>query len=275
MARPNLSYLKNVSLVLTGIPCGLLVGLTGIGIGVLLLPVVGYLLGPKALKNPGTIEAVSLSAAAAGLVAYLQNGYVAWPLALLLLMCQIIGAALAQRAGITSRTKPALLRAGAIVAILIGLSIAAASRMHAPWLDVSGHQAVLAQFTGASHHSGFIVRAMVVGLLAGIVSEAFDLGGLLLPMAVTFGLGLAPQWAQGISLAACVPLYALILPLRAKGGLIEARPAVWISFGAVLGALFGGQTAAGSLSAHALLVMSATLFSVLGILRFLQTTPKK
>lgn len=274
MARPNLSYLKNVLLVLVGIPCGIVAGATGVGIGVLLLPVVGYLLGTRSLRHPGTVEVVSLVAALAGLVAYLQNGYIAWMLALILLVSQIVGAAAAQRAGLTARGRPQALKVGAVVSIVLGLLIAAASRHHFPWLTTHAHLAVDSRFYSILHRPSFYPQAALVGFIAGAVSEAFDLGGLLLPMAATFGLGLPPQWAQGTALAAVVPLYALMIPLRAQGGLIEPQPASWISLGALFGALFGGQMAANSLSGSALLIASAALYCLVGIIRFLQTTPK-
>jgi uncharacterized membrane protein YfcA len=248
--------------------------MTGVGIGVLLLPMVGYLLGKRSLRHPGTVEVVSLVASLAGLVAYTQNGYIAWLLALILLTSQIIGAAAAQRAGLTARARPGALKLGAVVSIALGLLIVAASRHHFAWLSAHAHLAVDSRFYSMLRRPSFYPQAALVGFIAGVISEAFDLGGLLLPMAVTFGLGLPPQWAQGTSLAAMVPLYALMIPLRAQGGLIEPQPASWISLGALFGALLGGQWAANALSGHDLLIASAALYCLVGIIRFLQTTPK-
>lgn len=274
MARPNLSYLKNLLLVLTGIPCGLIAGCTGIGISVLLLPLLGYLLGARSLRFPGTIEVVSVVAAGAALVGYVQNGEVVWILAIVLLFSQILGAALAQRAGLSSRSHAELLRIGAVITILAGLAIAAAGRTHGMWAGGAhpGHLGTAAPFAPSPN---LFWHAVLAGLLCGIISEAFDLGGLFLPMVAVFGLGIPASVAQGTALAALLPLYLMILPLRAHARLVEARPAAWLSLGALFGALCGGQLAAVSLPARILLILSGGVYCIVGLVRFLQTTPKK
>ena len=275
MARPNLSYLKNLLLVLTGIPCGLIVGCTGIGIGVLLLPMLGYLLGSKSLRYPGTMEVVSIVAAAAALVGYAQNGEVVWTLALVLLGSQILGAAIAQRIGLSSRSHSVLLRVGAVVTILAGFAITAVSQSHGIKTFGGAHIGHLGTTAPLTLGAAQFAHAVLVGLICGVVSEAFDLGGLFLPMITTFGLGLPVAMAQGTALAALLPLYLLILPLRLQAGMVEAQPATWLSLGALFGALTGGQLAAISLPGRTLLIISGGIYCVVGLVRFLQTTPKK
>jgi uncharacterized membrane protein YfcA len=268
MARPNLTFLKNVVLVITGIPCGFLAAATGTSAGLLALPLAGYLLGAKALKGGGTIDVVSLVCALAALVGFGQQGDVSWRLALLFMVAQIVGAALALKVGYTARSHLGLLRTGAAVAMVLGLAITAASHAHGLHRPTHGHGTLAALAASVS------LRALLLGVVCGIVSEAFDLGGLLVPMAATFALGLPVQWAVGTGLAALIPLYAVIVPARIRMHDVAVQPAVWLSIGGLFGALYGGQVAASHFAPGTLIALSGGVYCAVGVARFLITTRK-
>ena len=192
MARPNLSYLKNVFLFLFGLPAGVLTGLTAIGSSVVLAPGVRWLLGLRPVRTGATALAATAFAALAGLLSYGLHGNIRWGLALLLTFAQVVGAGWGTRLVIQV---PALLRLHllwAVLTIAVGLALAAQGRhllAGQPWsTPVSGP---------SPHGLPFYLWAFLVSALVGLVSRVVELGGVLLvpaeiysaPPAAPFGAG--------------------------------------------------------------------------------------
>lgn len=97
MARPTLSYLKNLILFLYGLPLGTLTGLTAIASSVFTVPVVRSLLGLRPARAVGTGLAVTFFTAFAAILSYGQQRFILVGLSLLLAICQIVGAAWGER----------------------------------------------------------------------------------------------------------------------------------------------------------------------------------
>ncbi len=253
MARPNLSYLKNLILFLIGIPLGIVAGLTAMAASVFAVPVVQPLLGLRAGRAAGIGLTATFFAALAGLLSYGLSGRILWGLALILAVFQVVGAAWGER--------------------LVG-RFPVLDRL--PWLwgtlIVLGGLAMAAQafglLSGPVSLSHITVKtlwlylwAVPVGIGVGVVSRVLSLGGVLLVPAAIYALGLPPQTAQGTAL---VVLALASLPgmlLRAQRGEVEAQGATWLSGGAVLGGLAGALFAVGNsmTEAHTLLVFGAVL----------------
>ena len=234
MARPNLSYLKNLSLFLFGLPAGVLTGLTAIGSSVVLAPGVRWLLGLRPARTGATALAATGFAAFAGLLSYGLHGHVRWGLALLLTFAQVVGAGWGAR--LVARA-PVLLRLHLLWAVLTtaaGLALAAQGRqvLHGqPWTGPL--------FGLSPHGFGYFCWAFVVAALVGVVSRVVELGGVLLVPAEIYLLHLPPHLAQGTAL---VVLLLAALPgilIYARRGDLEPQATVWLSVGGVFGALAG------------------------------------
>ncbi len=70
MARPNLSYLKNLVLTLTGLGAGLWTGLTGMGLAPVLAPGFVWLLGLRDRRLSALTLQVTIVSGISGVIAY-------------------------------------------------------------------------------------------------------------------------------------------------------------------------------------------------------------
>ncbi len=255
MARPNLSYLRNLSLVLFGLPFGVLTGLTGAGGSLVLIPGLRWLLGLRPGRAAATALAVTNFVALAALLSYAQHGDVRWGPALLLTLGQIVGAGWGAR---LLEAAPALSRLRPLWALLLiagGSALAAQGRglfVWHPWVS---------PLTGI----GFWGATLGVALAVGLVSRLAELGGVLLVPAAIELLRLPPHAAQGTAL---VVLLLAALPatlLHARDGSLEPQATVWLSVGAVLGALVGAAAAVQSLTDAGLLFAYGLFLVLLGV----------
>jgi len=264
MARPNLSYLKNLILFLFGLPLGMLTGLTAIAASVFAVPAVRSLLGLRPARAVGVGLAVTFFAALASLVSYAQHGFIFVGLALLLAVCQVVGAAWGQRAA-------------ARLPVLDRL----------PWLwgtvVIAGGVGMLAQGLGyfggpVPWHANFAHRpwlypeAALIAVVVGIVSRIFGLGGVLMVPAAIYGLGMPPHAAQGTAL---VVLALASLPgmlIHARRGDVEPQAATWLSVGAVFGGLSGAFWAVTTLTDRGAVLLFGLLLVISGLM---QTWRKK
>jgi uncharacterized membrane protein YfcA len=263
MARPNLSYLKNLFLSLSGLPAGLLTGLTGVGSSVVLVPSIRWLLGLRPGRAAATALAVTNFVALAGLLSYSQHGDVRWGLALLLTLGQIIGAGWGAR---LVERQPALIRLRPLWALLLvvgGLVLVAQGRgmfVWHPWLT-------------PLPKAEFWVLACIVAVAVGLLSRLMELGGvLLIPIAVE-ALRLPPHTAQGTALVVLLLAALPAMLIYARRGDLEPQGTVWLSVGGVFGALIGAYWAAQIHANGILLSLYGLILILLGISLFWRGDP--
>lgn len=237
MARPDLSYLKNLILFLVGLPCGGLTGLTGMGSSVASVPLLRFLLALRGARNAGTALAVTLFAAAGALLSYAQHGFVHWGLGALLAVGQFAGAVQGQR--LLDRA-PSLARRGllwAILVIVVGLLMAANALGVDGWKGSPAPPGPMRGVLGG-------VAAFLVAFVVGAVSRVIETGGVLLVPAAIYALGLTPHAAQGTALVVLILAALPGMLIHARRGDVPAQPAAWVSLGGVFGALVGAYYAA-------------------------------
>ena len=262
MARPNLSYLKNLILVLVGIPCGFLTGLSGIGNTSVVSAGVGFLLGVRDSRNSGAALLTTVASVLACLIAYSQHNACPWILALLVTIGQIIGASFGQ---ILKGTSPAVvLRPILAIAIMaLGLYMMV-SRTHVhSMLFVDGWRLLLC--------------GLGVGIFTGFVTGILESGGLLTVPAALYLLGLPILKAQGLSilvlLLASLPAALAYLGVKA----VEVRSASWVPFGALFGALAGAYYATSRFAPSALIDFDGLIITLIALYHLLNRphTPPK
>lgn len=255
MARPNLSYLKNLFVFLFGLPAGVLTGLSAIGGSILLVPGVRWLLGLRPVRAGATALAATAFAAFAALLSYGLRGDIRWELALGLTIGQIVGAGWGTK--IILRF-PRLARLHLLWAVLV---LAAGLALCAQGLGVLHGRPWAMPFSGPI----FWGVALAVAVVVGLISRIIELGGVLLVPAVVEFLRLPPHVAQGTSL---VVLLLAALPgmlIYARRGDLEPQATVWLSVGGVFGALMGAFWASQIRSELALLTIFGVILTLIGL----------
>lgn len=256
MARPDLSYLKNVFLFLFGLPLGLLTGLSAISGSVFGVPTVRRLLGLRPARAVGVGLTLTFFAALAGILSYAQHGEVQLGLALLLFAFQTLGALIAERLLVSRPSLErlpllwgALIIAGGLVMLALGFGL-----LHGPRLP----HAI------TSRGIEFYELAAILAAGVGLISRVFGLGGVLIVPAAIYGLGLPPHVAQGTALVVLAVAGLPPLLVHVRRGDVEPQSATWLSAGAVLGALTGALLAI-TRSDQALVVVFGLLLTVMGL----------
>jgi uncharacterized membrane protein YfcA len=237
MARPNLSYLKNLILALVGVPCGVLTGLTGIGNSVVLLPLLRWLIALKGQPLSGTTLTIMFFSAMTGLLAFGQNHDVLWLMGVALIVGYIPGAILGSRFIPPGKTGANLRPLWAVLTIGLGFFMVAHGFHLGP-----GERIV---FGGPRNLSGLSLYGVtfLVGLVVGLISRIADLGGTLMVPALIYLLREPARAAEGTALFV---LLIASLPGALRYGAVrqlDSRATIWVSFGAVIGALLGSREA--------------------------------
>lgn len=259
MARPNLSYLKNLILFLFGLPLGMLTGLTAIAGSVFAVPVVRPLLGLRSARAVGVGLAVTFFAALASLLSYAQHGFVLGWVALLLAVSQVVGAAWGERLAARLPALDRLAWLWGTVVVLGGAGMLAQGSGHfgsaVPW------------HADFAHRPWFYPQAALLAVVVGVVSRVFGLGGVLMVPAAVYGLGMPPHIAQGTAL---VVLALASLPgmlIHARRGDVEVQAATWLSVGAVFGGLAGAFWAVTTLTDQGAILLFGLMLLVLGVMQ--------
>ena len=259
MARPNLSYLKNLILFLFGLPLGMLTGLTAIAGSVFAVPLVRSLLGLKPERTVGVGLAVTFFAAFASLVSYVQHGDVLWGLAFLLAVFQVVGAAWGERAALRWLLLDRL-------AWLWGtLVMAAGAAMLLQGFGIFGGSA----YEHIPFHlslPGYLLAALLA-IAVGFFSRLIGLGGVLMVPAAIYGLGMPPHLAQGTALVVLALAGLPGMLIHARRGAVEPQAATWLSAGAALGGLSGALWAVTTLTDHRAVMLFGVILIVLGLMR--------
>lgn len=236
MARPNLSYLKNVILVVVGFPCGLLTGLTGITNSFIVVPLLAWLVGIKDARLIGSALAVTSFSALTGVLAYTQHQSIDLILTIAVAAGFLLGAAFGQK---LSAGRVRVILAGRGIGAVVGIVIAAIM------LGDGIGEAHVHPLAGALFATKWsVLPAALLGLATGFFGRLLDLAGLLIVPALYYFAGAHVFAAQGSAIAILLLNSVPAALTYARRGLSEVRSAVWVSFGALFGALFGSQTAA-------------------------------
>ncbi|BDI31794.1 hypothetical protein CCAX7_38450 [Capsulimonas corticalis] len=252
MARPNLSYLKNVILCLVGLPCGVLSGLTGMGASVLVTPLTRKLLSIGPGARSATALAATLACALGALLPYSQNGDVRWGLVIPLVLGQIFGASLGQGVALRWAEQSRSRFINPIIVLIAGLAMVAGAPTIA---TISGGRdlPLLIDLGGA----------LIVGLLAGALGRIVGLGVFVVPAEILL-LHLRPLEAQGTAIVALAIASLPGMLIYRRTGAFDAQSATWIAFGGLFGGLVGAYNAVHSISAYGQVALYGALASVIG-----------
>jgi uncharacterized protein len=238
-----------VVLVLVGLVGGLLSGAFGVGGGILMVPLLLAFAGMDQRRAAATSLAAIIPTAIAGSAAYLAQGEVDVPVAVLVAVGGVAGSYLGAR----------LLRRiplGWLRWLFIALLLAVAVRM-----------ALIAPSRGDELDLSVPVGLALVGtgLVMGVASGLFGIGGgvFLVPMLISvFGAG--DLVAKGTSLLVMLPTAAMGTLTNARGGMVDLRAGAVVGVAATA-ASFGGVALAFAIPPRlsgvlfaALLLVSAT-----------------
>ena len=219
-ARP--SWLR---LALIGAIGGLLSGAFGVGGGILMVPLLITFAGMDQRRASATSLAAIVPTAIAGTIAYLANGEVDVVAALFVAAGGVVGAWLGAR--LLKRLPLGWLRW-----MFIALLVAVAIRM----LFV-----VPERGDGFVELSGWTIVALVaLGLVVGVASGLFGIGGGLVMVPVFIALfGMSDLVAKGTSLAVMIPTAVSGTITNFRGGIVDLRAGLIAGIAATI-ASFGG-----------------------------------
>jgi uncharacterized membrane protein YfcA len=181
---------KALACVLVGAAVGTLAGLTGIGGGVFLVPLLVAVLYVPQYEAHGTSLAVIFPMALCSAVMYGVNGYIQWDVLMALAAGGIFGAVLGARL-MKSVPERRLQWLFGLFIICVGF-VMVITHTTAPETLVERDLSVLAYF-------GFVLGGVIAGILSGIMGVG---GGVVLIPTMVLLMGMDQHSAQGISLAA-------------------------------------------------------------------------
>ncbi|HXH25415.1 MAG TPA: sulfite exporter TauE/SafE family protein [Vicinamibacterales bacterium] len=238
----NASRSRALRAALTGIAGGVFSGLTGVGGGAVMVPLLTGQLGLSQHRAPGTSLAIILLVAVAGVVAYGRAGNIDWPLVLALTPGALVGVYLGARAMVKV---PALQ-----LRFLFGLFLLFVAFRQLVW-HVSAH---------APQHD--VARYAIdagVGFAGGALAGVLGVGGgaIFVPAIAIFGLagvaaGEDPQKvAQGVSLVVIVATALLGTVTNARQAVVASDVLLW-AVPAAVAAAFTAAAVANRLDAEVL-----------------------
>ncbi len=226
---PSTSESRPAIWVLTiGLAGGLLSGLVGVGGGIVMVPLMTGLLAMRQHRAHGTSLAIIVPTAFSATIPYALANPIDWLLALALagpaMLLAVVGARM------TTRLNAQVLRR--MFAVLLLLT--------AIRLLFSVQSAALVQLDGGV----LIVAALAAGVFTGLVSGTMGVGGgiVMVPVMVIL-MGIDQHLAQGISLAAIVPISISGTAQHIRLGNVNMRYAVLIAVGGIVGGASGAQIA--------------------------------
>jgi len=259
MARPNLSYLKNMMLVVVGVPCGVLTGLTGMTNSFAVAPLLTWLTGLSGTRLIGSTLAVTSFSALTSILAYGQLKAIDAGLTVGVALGFLLGAAYAQRAGADRANVANVGRpVGVALAVLVALLMMA-----------NAHELihVRALAAPAFHSPLWFLSAAILGALAGIAGRVLDLAGFLIVPALYYVAGTSMIGAQGCAVTILLVSSIPAMLAYARRSLSDPRTSVWVSFGALFGALGGSRWSAIHYHDRDMLMVYAIVMLVLVLVR--------
>jgi uncharacterized membrane protein YfcA len=220
---------STLTLAFTGIAGGFFSGLTGVGGGALMVPLLTGVVRMRQHAAHGTSLAVIVFAAAAGAATYTFQEGIDWLLVLALLAGSVAGAYVGAR-GV--QRLPALRLRQVFGAFLLAV----------------GLRLVLVSDVGAAVDASGLLRdalAAGIGLAGGLAAGALGVGGgaIFVPGLVLL-VGVGQHEAQGISLDVIVVTAAVAAITHHRHGSMDLRAARWIVPTAVPAGILGAVAAA-------------------------------
>lgn len=218
-----------------GLIAGILGGLLGIGGGAFVVPALVFFLAFDQHRAHGTSLAVVLALSLSSVIVYACHKRVDFAVASEIAVGGVIGAMVG--GCVVQKIKSKALRRMFSV-FLIG----AGAKMI--YDGVAGGPASHAEFISVAFSLSNVMLGMGTGLLTGFLSSLLGVGGgiVMVPM-LTMLLHFPQQQAQGISLAAMMPIAFTGALKHNKLGNVDFRVAEWIAAGAVVGAITGSTLA--------------------------------
>jgi uncharacterized membrane protein YfcA len=212
----------------TGLAGGFFSGLTGVGGGAIMVPLMTGVLRMRQHTAHGTSLVIIVFAAGASAVTYIAQGSMDWPLVALLLPGSLVGVYSGAR---LVQFLPAmrLRQAFGLFVFIVGIRLLAFQDIN-PLVSVSGASEVLA--------------GGVIGLAGGILSGSLGVGGgaIFVPSLVIV-LGTGQHEAQGASLAVIVATALLGAWTHHRHGSLDLKAARWIAPAAVPAGIAGAFVA--------------------------------
>ncbi len=229
-------------MVLLGMTTGFMSGLFGIGGGILMVPGLLFLAKFDSRRAHATSLAAMMPMAVSGLVTYVVNGNVDWPVVGLLSLGSVFGAFV----GTSLLTK--LSRRALAIAFSVPLVIAAVRLL----FEISGE--------GRSEITWLTALLITgIGLVTASVSTLLGIGGgiMLVPI-LTVGFGIPPVISKGTALAVILPTSGVGTMRNRSNSLVDFRAALTLGLTGVVMAPVGA-TVSNSISSQT----SNSLFAIL------------
>jgi|GEM_PF-1810970 uncharacterized membrane protein YfcA len=238
MARPDLSYLKNLTLAIVGIPCGVLTGVTGLSAAPILQPTLKWLIGLDGAPLAGVVLVMVSFTAWSGLFSFGQAGHVQWLNGFLVTMGTFFGAALA---GNAIKKSPSFFVKMRHFWSLIPLALA---------------MLMIAQATGIVDPAYFarpllptmgyflpLFWSLLIGIAVGFIGIVGELGSMLTVPLLLYLLGRSIWEAEGTALYVLVLASLPTALIHALSKTLNSKAAIFLSIGGLLGALYGSHIA--------------------------------
>lgn len=229
-------------MVLLGMTTGFMSGLFGIGGGILMVPGLLFLAKFDSRRAHATSLAAMMPMAVSGLVTYVVNGNVDWPVVGLLSLGSVFGAFV----GTSLLTK--LSRRALAIAFSVPLVIAAIRLL----FEISGE--------GRSEITWLTALLITgIGLVTASVSTLLGIGGgiMLVPI-LTVGFGIPPVISKGTALAVILPTSGVGTMRNRSNSLVDFRAALTLGLTGVVMAPVGA-TVSNSITSQT----SNSLFAIL------------
>lgn len=225
---------ETVICLLIGVAAGMLAGLTGVGGGVFLVPLlVGALYLPQHEAH-GTSFVVIFPIAVVGTITYAAMGHMEWGLILGLALGGVLGVLLGVRLMMLLPENRLRWLWGVFI-IAIGFIM-----VISPWGEPAGGEAAAAASFGWTSFGIAIPIGFVSGILAGMMGIG---GGVVLIPALVMIMGVSQHIAQGVSLAVIsfMSLLGVLAHYRLEN--VRLRVALWIIPAAALFSFVGSYVA--------------------------------
>jgi hypothetical protein len=225
VARIELPRPRPADATLIGALAGSFAGLTGVGGGAIMVPLLTGRLGLGQHRAHGTSLAVIMFVATIGILPYWRSGNIDWPLALALIPGALVGVYVGARAMV----KVPAMR----LRLLFGVFLLFVAFRQLVW-----HLTVGSPTTGVEA----LVLDLAFGFTGGLLAGVLGVGGgaIFVPAIVILGLSDADDLqkvAQGVSLVVIVATATLGTVTNLRQDAVDVTVVAWVAPAAVLAAL--------------------------------------